>query len=416
MENWRQHLNDALDAEFDQMVAFRRHLHRNPELSGEENKTSLRLYQYFTELGMEVSLGPEGRGVIADLCPTGDGGGLFAIRADIDALPIQDQKDVEYRSCRTGIMHACGHDAHTAIVFGALTGITRIYQAGHLPFVPRLRGIFQPAEEICEGARVMIGAGALEGVETIIAAHVDPTRAVGRIGLREGVLTANCDDMRIHVRGRGGHAARPHEARDPITAAAQLINLMYLQIPRSTNSLESVVLTVGQINGGKNANVIPDQVDLCGTLRTLNRDVRKQTIALIRRLATSVAMGSETTIDVVFGVGAPSVQNSPSLIQLIREACHKNLGPHSVDSIPFPSMGSEDFALYSNEVPAAMFRLGSSSDPDNAPGLHSPVFDINEEALRIGARVMAQTALTWLEQQANGTDDKLEQRAEECSS
>ncbi len=393
MENWRQYLDEALDAEFDQMVAFRRHLHRNPELSGEENKTSLRIYQCFSELGLEVSLGPEGRGVVADLCPSSAGtGGMFAIRADIDALPIQDQKDVEYRSCRTGIMHACGHDAHTAILFGALTSITRIHRAGRLPFHPRLRTIFQPAEEICEGARVMIGAGALDGVETIIAAHVDPTRGVGRIGLREGVLTANCDDMRIFVRGRGGHAARPHEARDPITAAAQLINLMYLQIPRSTNSLESVVLTVGQITGGKNANVIPDQVDLHGTLRTLNRDVRKQTIALIRRLATSVAMGSETTIDVEFGVAAPSVQNAPSLVQLLRETCHDRLGPSSVEIIPSPSMGSEDFALYSNEVPAAMFRLGSSSDPANATGLHSPLFDINEEALRIGARVMAHTA------------------------
>jgi amidohydrolase len=331
---------------------------------------------------------------------------LLAIRADIDALRIQDEKTVDYRSRCPGVMHACGHDAHSSIAVGALAAIAELDRDGHLAFRPRIRGVFQPAEETCEGAKLMISAGALDHVEAIIGLHVDPTRRVGRIGLRSGVLTANCDEMIITVHGRGGHAARPHETRDPISAAAQLLNWLYLQIPRSTDSRESAVFTVGRIEGGHNSNVIPERVELRGTLRTLDRSVREDTIATIRRLAASVADGTRTSIQVEFGVEARSVVNDKSLIDLIESVTTAALGAEAVEPILQPSMGSEDFSFYGAELPLAMFRLGCVSDQIGGPGLHSPMFDIDEKALAVGARVMAETALAWCERKNQKKDSQ----------
>lgn len=398
MGHWRSHLEKAISRQIPQIIALRRHMHRNPEPSGEEHRTSMHLYQLLDGLGYRVRLGPEGCGVLADVKGEPDRAEtLLAIRADIDALRIQDEKTVDYRSARQGVMHACGHDAHSAIAIGAFAAIAELDDEGVLPFRPRIRGVFQPAEETCEGAKLMISAGALDQVEAIIALHMDPTRRVGRIGLRSGVLTANCDEMIITVHGRGGHAARPHETRDPISAAAQLLNWLYLQIPRSTDSRDSVVFTVGRIEGGHNSNVIPEKVQLKGTLRTLDRRVREDAIATIRRLATAVADGTKTSIHVDFGVEARSVINDNWLVDLIEASAIAALGPDSIEGINHPSMGSEDFSFYGEEVPLAMFRLGCRSDQIGGSGLHSPMFDIDEDALTVGARVMAETALTWCE-------------------
>jgi amidohydrolase len=381
------------------MIALRRHLHRYPEPSGEEHRTSLRLYQILAEHGYAVRLGPDGCGVLADLTSDADQrDGVIALRADIDALRIQDQKQVEYCSVVPGTMHACGHDAHSAIVLGALLAVAHLQRQGTLDFPPRLRGIFQPAEETCAGAKQLVAYGALEHVRVAIATHVDPSRPVGRIGLRKGVLTANCDEIILNVLGEGGHAARPHESRDPISAAAQLLNWLYLQIPRSTDSMESVVFTIGRIFGGHNANVIPERVELRGTLRTLDQRVRAKTIELIGRLAESVAAGSQTQIRFETGIEAGAVVNDGKVIDMIERACLGALGPDSIDYIEKPSMGSEDFAFICERVPAAMFRLGCVSEQVGGPGLHSPLFDLDEQAIKIGARVMAETALLWCEQ------------------
>lgn len=401
MGAWRRELSLVLDEYFAQMVALRRHLHRNPEPSGEEHRTSLRLYQLLAEQGYAVRLGPDGCGVLADLAPAGDHqDGMIALRADIDALRIQDQKSVEYCSMVPGIMHACGHDAHSAIVLGALVAVARLHQQGLIDFKPRLRGIFQPAEETCMGAKQLIAYGALENVKAAVATHVDPSRQVGKIGLRKGVLTANCDEIIITVLGQGGHAARPHESRDPICAAAQLLNWLYLQIPRSTDSMESVVFTIGRIMGGHNSNVIPERVELRGTLRTLDQRVRAKTIELIRRLAQTVAAGSQTNIHVETGIEAGAVVNHGDMIDVIEQASVSALGPEAIDYIDKPSMGSEDFAFFCEKVPAAMFRLGCVSPDVGGPGLHSPLFDLDERAIKIGARIMAETALLWCEQHA----------------
>ncbi len=397
MTRFGELIKQAVDQRFDRMVKMRRHLHQHPEVSGREFETSLMLYQDLGNNGFEVRLGPEGRGVIADFGSPNGASRMFAIRADIDALRIQDEKVEPYRSVHEGVMHACGHDGHTAVVAGAISAIADLHRAGELPFEPRLRGVFQPAEETCEGAADMIAAGALDGVDVILATHMDPTRRVGRIGVRKGVFTANCDHMHISIKGRGGHAARPHEARDPISAAAQLIQWLYTQIPRVTDSQDAVVVTIGKIDGGHTANVIPDQVDLQGTLRTLDSRVREGTIEHIERLARGVAEASQTKIDVWYGKAANAVVNDGPLVELIRNASLELLGGESVEKIIRPSMGSEDFALYGTHVPAAMFRLGCVSDGKGGSGLHTPTFDIDEEALRFGAYVMAHTALHWMQ-------------------
>lgn len=398
MAAWRQAVVAAVDSQFERMVKLRRHLHAHPEPSGSEYNTSQMLYELLGDAGLVVRQGPEGCGVIADFTPenAADNRPRLALRADIDALHIQDEKDAPYRSQKPGVMHACGHDAHTAILVGAMFAIRELHTAGRLPFVPVLRGIFQPAEEVCRGARMMIESGALEGIEVILAAHVDPTRPVGKIGLRAGVFTANCDEMHFTIRGTGGHAARPHETRDPIQAAAQLINWLYLQIPRNTDSQEAVVLTVGRIEGGHNANVIPDHVHLHGTLRTLDDSVRSRTIELVRRLAAAVADGTQTQIDVEFGMSTRAVENDEALIKLLWHASEQVLGSDAPQRIPRPSMGSEDFAYYGGHASTAMFRLGCRSGSRGGGGLHTPSFDIDEEALRCGARVMTWAALDWL--------------------
>lgn len=398
MDNdWKQELDAAVDANVEQIVSLRRHLHANPEPSREELKTSLHLYQLFNDLGLPVRMGPEGRGVIVDSrgASAGNTQRRMAVRADIDALRIQDEKEVAYRSQTPGIMHACGHDAHTATVFGALLAIDQLDRANRLPTAIAWRGIFQPAEEMSCGAREMTAAGALEGVDAILALHVDPSRRTGVIGVRPGVFTANCDAVRLTIHGRGGHGARPHESKDPIAAAAQLISTLYQFVPRATDSQDAVVVSIGLIRGGENPNVIPEHVELWGTLRTLESDIRQQTIQQIRSLVKGVEGITETKIDVDFEVSIPSVYNDAGLTTLISRAADELLGANQLEIMPRPSMGSEDFAAYLEHVPGAMFRLGCAGETAPSPGLHTPKFDVDERCLPIGAKLLARAAVEW---------------------
>jgi len=396
-DSWQSELDQRIDGRFDQIVEIRRRLHMYPEVSGDERQTSLYLYQSLGDEGFFVRMGPDGRGVLADLPEDADQTeqGMIALRADIDALRIHDAKETDYRSQRDGVMHACGHDAHTAIVFGAICSLNDLQNAGRLPWNVRLRGIFQPAEETSTGALEMIGVGALDGVDAIVAAHMDPSRRVGRIGLRSGVFTAASDLVQVNIVGRGGHAARPHEATDPIAAAAQLINALYLFIPRATDSQDSVVITIGQLIGGDNANVIPEEVTLRGTIRTLESDVRAETFDHIRRLASGIGQTTDTKIQVRFGENSNSINNDARLIDLLDRSGREILGPRGIEQIPRPSMGSEDFALYVEKTPGAMFRLGCTSERAGGFPLHSPTFDIDEEALRAGAKILARTVVYW---------------------
>ena len=387
---WQQQLDATIDRSVGEMVGLRRHLHRHPEPSGEELQTSLHLYQLFSAAGLPVRMGPEGCGVVVDSRSQGSQQRI-AVRADCDALRIQDEKPAEYHSRVPQVMHACGHDVHTATVYGAISALDQLERAGELPWPVTWRGIFQHAEETSDGAASMIRAGALKDVDAIVALHVDPTRPAGTIGVRPGVFTASCDRMRVTVRGCGGHAARPHESVDPIAAAAQLISTLYQFIPRATDSQESVVVSFGQIHGGLNANVIPEEVLLEGTVRTLNRQVRERTIAHIHRLAAGIESVTGTKLNVAFDEGTASVDNDPAITALVERAARELLGEDKVTQMPRPSMGSEDFAAYLEHVPGSMFRLGCAGDRSPWPGLHTPTFDVDEKCLPVGAKILART-------------------------
>jgi len=400
--HWREQLNAIIDEQFSDVVALRRYLHQHPEVSGEEYATSDLLAARTSELGMTVRRGPEKRGVIADLRLPGsrEDDPVFAVRGDIDALRIQDSKTVEYASQRAGIMHACGHDAHAAMTFGVAAAVTELHnQTDFRDFAEgfRFRAIFQPAEETCRGALEMIEAGALEGVEAIIATHVDPRRNLGAIGVRSGVLTANCDHLHVTVHGQGGHAARPQEARDPIWAATQLISELYQRVRSESDGNPEVVIAFGQIFGGHNGNVIPDDVTLNGTLRTLSPVARDAAKSGIQAIAKRVGEATGTTIEIDFVSAADAVVNCPQLTELISATAGEGMDDVTVKKIAQPSMGGEDFAFYGNHVPAAMFRLGVCSDKCGGAPLHTSDFDLDEEALRIGIRIMAQTAIAWCE-------------------
>ncbi len=402
---WTEHLDALIDEAFPRMVAIRRHLHANPEISSHEIETTRFLLEMLQGDGFRVRMGPEGRGLIVDTDQPSHAPRI-AIRADMDALRIQDEKDVAYASRVKGVMHACGHDAHTAMTSGALFGLRAAQRAGQLPWPVCWRGIFQPAEETNVGANEMIEAGALDGVDAIIALHVDSSRRVGRIGVRVGPLTAACDEMHVSIEGRGGHAARPHESLDPIASAAQLVSSIYLFVPRAVDSHDPVVVTIGQISGGDSPNVIPTEVRLSGTIRTLGEPVREVTKNHIRQLARGLQEAAGTRIDVSFESGPDSVCNDRELVGLIRKAAHDLVGSNGIDEIPRPSMGGEDFANYLSNIPGAMFRLGVTSPSVGGAPLHSPHFDIDERALSIGAKTLARTAVLWSDPERHAAREK----------
>lgn len=378
------------------MVAVRRYLHIHPEPSGSEQRTVAYLTEHLVRAGFAPKLASHERGATVDNAgdPTGS---RIALRADVDALKIEDAKQVEYRSQVTGVMHACGHDAHPAMLLGAIRALQALEDSGSLPWPVRWRAIFQPAEESTVGAKEMIAEGALEGIDAIFALHVDPSREVGKIGTRVGPLTSITDQLNIVIHGRGGHAARPHESQDPIAAAAQLISSMYLFVPRATDSHDPVVVTIGQIVGGDSPNVIPEMIELRGTLRTLTERVRERTQTHIRQLARGLAESSGTKIRVEFLEGTGSVDNDPELTALIRTAASDLLGAENVENIERPSMGAEDFANYLSHVPGTMFRLGVTSPDVGGAPLHSPMFDIDDRALAIGAKILARAAVLWFD-------------------
>ena len=396
LNEWIRELDRTVDGFQDRMVQTRRHLHTHPEVSGEETETTRYLREQLLTDGFRVCTGPTGRGVIAESAANGSGPRI-AIRADLDALPIQDAKSVDYRSRVPGVMHACGHDAHTATVLGAALALASAGKSGILPWPVSWRAVFQPAEETNQGALEMIEAGALEGVGAMLALHVDPSRPAGCVGHRSGVLTAHCDEMHVLVRGSGGHAARPYESRDPIAAAAQLINAFYVTLPRALDPQHTVVLTIGSVAAGKRYNAIPDRAVLKGTVRSLNADARRLALDRVREIAQGIARTSRTEIEVTFNSGPPSVLNDPELNDLIRQCATDLLGTDHVQYIGKPSMGGDDFAHYLQHVPGSLFRLGCSAPGSTGPGLHSPDFDIDERALGIGAKILARAVVRWSE-------------------
>jgi amidohydrolase len=380
------------------LIAMRRHLHAHPEASGEEFETSRYIAEQLREAGVPVRVGRDGLGVIADVTigRPADDQPLIAIRADIDALRMPDEKTVEYRSQHPDLNHACGHDAHTGIVLGAALASMGVQREvlGDMPDSGvRLRLIFQPAEETSEGAVWMVEQGALEGVDSILALHVDPERPVGQVGIRYGVLTANCDEVDITVEGSGGHAARPHHAVDPILASAHLVSALYQFLPRAVDSRNPSVFTIGQVTGGYAPNVIPPRVELRGTLRTTDRHSRDTLRRRIAEIVAGVEQTGGTTIGVTFHSALGAVDNHPRISAALEEAARRIVGPENIQLIDRPSMGGEDFAVYLEHVPGAMLRLGCAPPGGACPFLHSTVFDLDERAIALGTRILIRAAL-----------------------
>jgi len=370
---------------------FRRHLHQHPELSGEEFSTTEYLGKQLTSARVPHRVAKGDRGIITDIVESTDRGApVIAMRADIDALPINEESDVPYRSRKSGVMHACGHDAHSAILLGTTLAL---YRAKPLPI--GWRSIFQPAEESGRGAREMVKEGALEGVDAIIALHVDPNLAIGKVAITPGPRTAFCEDFAIEITGRGGHGARPHATVDPIATAAQLITLIYQAVPRQTDARQPIVVTIGVINAGYASNVIPDTASLKGTIRTLNTAVSTHAHDTVERLCASVAQAFGAKISLQFESVIPGMVNDVQIATLSANVAGRLLGPENVLRSEPPSLGAEDFADYLPVVPGCMIGLGAKPPGRKVTPLHTATFDIDETALSIGARLFTAVLLEW---------------------
>lgn len=390
-----------LESEFrgraEEFVRVRQHLHAHPELSGQEVETTafLTLELEGTELRTRQCRG--GLGLISDL----DVGNvtestpLIAVRADIDALPLPDRKNRPYSSRHQNVNHACGHDAHAAIALGTarLFSLLKSHLDQLAPdFAVRLRFIFQPAEEICAGAAWMIEQDALDGVDAILGLHLEPQLPAGHVGIRYGVMTAYCDEVALSIEGEGGHSARPYLTTDPVATAGQLITMLYSLLPRVVDARDPAVFSIGRIQGGLAPNIIPDRVDFSGTLRTTDPDSRVLLKARIRQCCESIALATGNRITCEFSRPLIALVNDESITSTVQSAAAQVVGDHSVHAIEKPSLGGEDFALYAESVPGCMFRLGCAGEGDWPP-LHSPVFDIDETCLTVGASVFAHSIL-----------------------
>ena len=385
------------------LVAVRRDLHRHPELSYQEKRTSEKVADILSELGYRVRRDVAKTGVVATL---GDSKRpCLAFRADMDALPIQESEsrlNASYRSVYDGVMHACGHDAHTTIMLGVAKVL-----AENLELLDRsgicVKFIFQPAEEGGAGARQMIEEGALDSPRprALLAGHMYSDLEIGWAGVSESLSHASADRFRIRVIGRGGHGARPHQCRDPIVAASYLVNQLQTIVSRWIDATDSAVVTVGRIAGGSAFNVIPAEVETDGTIRSFREETRQLIWDRIEAVARSCEMGFDVSCKAEREEGYPPCVNDIEVSRFLREISSDLLGVDRV-KIMEPSMGAEDFAFYASIVPGAMIRLGCANRSkgicwdqknDSVIGLHSPNFDIDEEVLSIGVRIFTLLAM-----------------------
>lgn len=391
---WLEALQQIGDRLAPQGVQLRRYLHQHPELSEQEYQTTQTLLKHFGTLELPVHLVGDRRGLTCDLVTeVSDPPPRLALRGDIDALPIDDTKAVPYCSTKHGVMHACGHDVHSAIIFGALSILHAMDREGHLPWPIAVRAILQPAEETSTGARHMIHHHALRDVAAVLALHVDPTRPVGCVGLREGFMTANCDMFRLVCHGRGGHGARPHLTNDPIDALTRWVQSAFRRVDRACDPADTVVISVGRLEAGHSPNVIPDRAELEGTLRTLTAESRSVALETLEDICEAV--GKETRCECTLSImmSAPAVKNDSALTHLLDAAARYVLGGQAVQWIERPSMGSEDFSYYLEHVPGAMMRLGVAGDQVGRAPLHTSLFDVDERAIAHGAKVLAAAAI-----------------------
>ncbi len=395
-------IDSTIDADLPRMVAFRRDLHKNPELSNNEHKTASRVEAELRELGLDIKTGlaSNGTGIIAYLPATSPTRTPIALRADLDALPLTEATGKPWASTTPGVMHACGHDGHTAILIGTARALTQLdARPNNVLF------IFQPAEEDGGGAEVMCEQGVLAGgasgglgepVTRIFGLHGWPRMTLGKVGTRTGPLMASTDDFDVRIVGRGGHAAMPHLAKDPIVAASAVVMALQTIASRSINPNEAGVITVGQFEAGTANNIIPDSARLVGTIRALTDGTRSLLADRFRAVVQGTAAAHGCTAEIDWFPGYPVTRNDADTAHHLLDIARAVLGEGAVEVVSEPSMGGEDFSYYGHRVPACFFMLGllpEGADADAAPLLHQPGFDFNDDALPVGVRVMSALAM-----------------------
>src|SRR5919202_4469194 len=378
------------------LIEIRRHIHSHPELSGQEYQTAAYVAGVLASSGVRAIEGIGKTGVLGELKGHSSESRWLAIRTDMDALPIQERTNLEFASRNEGVMHACGHDIHTTVGLGAAMILSQLEEKlpGHVRF------LFQPAEEIAQGAHWMIKDGAMQDVDGILGVHVFPTIPGGCVGIRHGALTAAADDIELIVMGESGHGARPHEAIDAIWIASQIITTLQQAISRTQNPLRPVVLTIGQISGGRAPNVIADRVKLLGTVRSLHPETHANLPEWIEGIVSNVCNTYGARYEINYRRGVPSVQNDLALTQLLEASAKEAWGSDRVQILPEPSMGAEDFSVYLEQAPGSMFRLGVGFKNQLNYPLHHPLFEVDESAIVTGVVTLAYSIYQYWQKRA----------------
>ena len=374
------------------LIAIRRHLHAHPELSGEEYQTAALVAGELRKYGWRVKEGVGRTGVVAEIGP--NKGPLVGLRVDMDALPVEERTGLEYASLNQGLMHACGHDLHICIALG----VARLLVSKNAPSM-RIRILFQPAEEIAQGASWMKDEGATKNLDALFGVHVFPELSVGQIGIRNGSLTAAAGEIDIQILGEGGHGARPHQTVDPIFIAAKVVSGLQEAISRRLDALQPVVISFGKIYGGNAFNVIPDRVNLLGTVRCLDPELNEKLPAWIEQNVKAIVQSLGGNAIVKYRCIAPPVYNDSDLTALIEKIGVSLLGKKNVLTLDLPSLGAEDFAELLKDVPGTMFRLGVAGEDGCAP-LHNGQFCPDERCIQIGIEILAKTILEWTQQRS----------------
>lgn len=378
---------------------WRRQIHQYPELTFDEHRTAALVNGALLDLNIETETEVARTGVVGHIGAE-NGGVTVGLRADMDALPIQEESGVDYASTRPGIMHACGHDSHTAMLLGAATILKGLADEGRLP--GRIRLLFQPSEEASDeegksGGLRMVEEGALEGVAAVFGIHVDPTQPVGKLSSRVGPMMAAADEFEITIRGFGGHAARPQAANDPIVLASHAIQAIHHIVSRRLNPLEPGVITIGQVHGGTVNNVIPETVYLNGTIRTFTPEARELLQEELRR-ACGVVEALGGSFDLVVHQGYPPTVSDAEATDVAMRAAAGFLNDENVLEAP-PVMGAEDFSYMAQQAPGSFLRLGTHNPNwDRHYFVHTPQFKLDEDALPIGAAALAAAAVGWLQE------------------
>jgi amidohydrolase len=388
-----------------ELIRFRRDLHAHPETGYHEYRTTRRVALRLEAAGLKPAILPKGTGLIVDI---GDGSPdrpVVALRADIDALPLNDEKDVPYRSVNRGVCHACGHDVHTAVLLGAGLYLARTAAIRSLPGTVRL--IFQPAEEVPGGAIDVMSAGGIASVDRIFAVHCDPRLDVGKIGTRVGPITAACDRLTVKVSGPGGHTARPHLTADLVFALGKIITELPAALSRRVDPRSSLSLVWGRVSAGSAANAIPDDGVVEGTVRCLDGAAWHDAPDLVKALLESVAAAYGVVPEITYRRDVPPTVNDAISTAMFEAAADRVLGPDAVTEAP-QSLGGEDFAWYLDSIPGALARLGTRDPGSDAEfDIHQSAFDVDERAIGHGVRLMVATALTALCDSGSVTPDAL---------